>query len=102
MLLEDIASDGRIILKLIITNIGCECLDRINVAKDINQWRYRANTKSSTESGEISSGWLITNMTLFRAVEFLCVTFNIELVKRSFYSFNLNLIIVRCRQIKWI
>jgi hypothetical protein len=38
------ALDWRIILKLIVMDIGCEGLDRINVAKDKNQWRYRANT----------------------------------------------------------
>jgi len=44
MLLEDIASYGNIILKRILTDIGCECLDRVNLAKDRNQWRNRANT----------------------------------------------------------
>jgi len=44
MLLEDTASDGKIILKPILTDVGCECLDRVNLAKDRNQWRYRANT----------------------------------------------------------
>ena len=39
-----VASDGKIILKLILTDIGCECLDRVNLGKDRNQWRNRANT----------------------------------------------------------
>jgi hypothetical protein len=40
----NIASDGKIILKLMLTDIGRECLDRVNPTKNRNQWRDRANT----------------------------------------------------------
>jgi len=44
MLLEHVTSVGKIFLKMILTDIGCECLDRVSLAKDRNQWRNRANT----------------------------------------------------------
>jgi hypothetical protein len=64
--MEDLSVDGRIIFKLILMVIVCECLHWFNLAEDWIQWRDIVNTVMELYLNRYDNSWKGTRLSAYQ------------------------------------